>query len=47
MRAIAGEAGCSLGLAYNYFTSKDELIGAALDRAEARNPHLLPVGNES
>jgi AcrR family transcriptional regulator len=44
MRAIAAEADCSLGLAYNYFTSKDELIGAALDRmanriaAEALSP---------
>jgi AcrR family transcriptional regulator len=36
MRAIAGEAGCSLGLAYNYFTSKDDLIGAALDRMAKR-----------
>jgi AcrR family transcriptional regulator len=36
MRAIAAEAGCSLGLAYSYFTSKDELIGAALDRMAKR-----------
>ena len=36
MRAIAREADCSLGLAYNYFTSRDELIGAALDRMAAR-----------
>ena len=32
MRAIAAEANSSLGLAYNYFESKDHLIGAALDR---------------
>ena len=36
MRAIAGEAGCSLGLAYNYFASKDELVGVALDRMARR-----------
>lgn len=36
MRMIATEAGCSLGLAYNYFTSKDELIGVALDRMAER-----------
>ena len=29
MLAIAAEAGCSLGLAYNFFASKDELMGAA------------------
>jgi AcrR family transcriptional regulator len=33
MRAIAGEAGCSLGLAYRYFSTKEELLGAVLDRA--------------
>jgi len=33
MRAIAKEAGCSLGLAYRYFSTKEELVGAALDRA--------------
>jgi len=32
MRAIATEADASLGLADDYFTSKDELIGAAFDR---------------
>lgn len=36
MRAIATEAGCSLGLAYNYFASKDELVGTALDRMAKR-----------
>jgi AcrR family transcriptional regulator len=36
MRSIAREAGCSVGLAYNYFASKDELIGAALDRMGKR-----------
>ena len=36
MRTIAAEADCSLGLAYNYFASKDELIGAALDRMASR-----------
>ena len=36
MRAIAARADCSLGLAYNYFASKDELIGAALDRMAKR-----------
>jgi AcrR family transcriptional regulator len=33
MRAIAEEADCSLGLAYRYFTTKEELLGAVLDRA--------------
>jgi AcrR family transcriptional regulator len=33
MRAIADEAGCSLGLAYRYFDTKEELLGAVLDRA--------------
>ena len=33
MRAIADEAGCSLGLAYRYFSAKEELFGAVLDRA--------------
>jgi AcrR family transcriptional regulator len=36
MRAIATEAGCSLGIAYRYFNSKDELLGAALDRMSER-----------
>jgi AcrR family transcriptional regulator len=36
MRAITKEADCSLGLAYNYFASKEELIGAALDRMADR-----------
>jgi len=36
MRAIAREADCSLGLAYNYYDSKMELIGAALDRMAKR-----------
>jgi AcrR family transcriptional regulator len=36
MRMIAKEAHCSLGLAYNYFASKDALIGAALDRMAKR-----------
>ena len=36
MRAIATEAECSVGLAYSYFASKDELIGAALDRMAKR-----------
>ena len=33
MRAIADEAGRSLGLAYRYFGTKEELLGAVLDRA--------------
>jgi AcrR family transcriptional regulator len=33
MRAIAEEADCSLGLAYRYFSTKEELLGAVLDRA--------------
>jgi len=33
MRAIAEEAGCSLGLSYRYFSTKEELLGAVLDRA--------------
>jgi len=36
MRAIAAEADCSLGLAYNYFDSKMDLIAAALDRMAER-----------
>ena len=36
MRTIAAEAGCSLGVSYRYFDSKDELLGAALDRMAAR-----------
>lgn len=36
MRTIATEAKCSLGLAYNYFASKEELVGAALDRMAGR-----------
>jgi AcrR family transcriptional regulator len=36
MRTIATEADCSLGLAYNYFASREELIGAALDRMAKR-----------
>jgi AcrR family transcriptional regulator len=36
MRMIAAEAGLSLGLAYRYFESKDELFGAALDRMAER-----------
>ena len=35
MRSIAEEAGCSLGLAYRYFDTKEELLGAVLDRAAA------------
>ena len=33
MRAITDEAECSLGLAYRYFSTKEELLGAVLDRA--------------
>ena len=33
MRAIAAEADCSLGLAYRYFDTKEDLLGAVLDRA--------------
>lgn len=33
IRSIAAEASCSVGLAYRYFETKDELIGAVLDRA--------------
>jgi AcrR family transcriptional regulator len=36
MRTIAKQADCSVGLAYNYFESRDELIGAALDRLAHR-----------
>ena len=32
MRAVAAEAGVSVGLAYHHFESKDDLIGATLDR---------------
>lgn len=35
MRSIAHEAGCSLGLAYRYFDTKEQLLGAVLDRATA------------
>jgi hypothetical protein len=41
MRAIASEAGCSVGLAYNYFTSKDELVGGSdLVLLASRHPSL-------
>jgi AcrR family transcriptional regulator len=33
MRAIADEAGFSLGLAYRYYDTKEDLLGAVLDRA--------------
>lgn len=36
MRRIAQEARCSLGLAYNYFPSKEELVGATLERIADR-----------
>ena len=36
MRTIATEAGCSLGVSYRYFDSKDDLLGAALDRMATR-----------
>ncbi len=36
MRDIAQEAGLSVGVAYRYFGSKTELIGAALDRIGER-----------
>ena len=32
-RAITDEARCSVGLAYRYFASKEDLMGAVLDRA--------------
>lgn len=35
MRSIAQEAECSLGLAYRYFETKEQLLGAVLDRAAA------------
>jgi len=36
MRKIAAEAGLSVGLAYRYFESRDELFGAAMDRMAER-----------
>jgi len=47
MRSIAEEAGCSLGLAYRYFETKEQLLGAVLDRAAAHitdklNPDYSP-----
>ncbi len=36
MRRIAAEAGLSVGLAYRYFESRDELLGAAMDRMAER-----------
>ena len=36
MRQIAQEAGHSVGVAYRYFSTKDELIGAAMDRIGER-----------
>jgi AcrR family transcriptional regulator len=36
MRTIATEAGCSSGVSYCYFNSKDEPLGAALDRMAMR-----------
>ncbi|WP_370023521.1 TetR family transcriptional regulator [Planotetraspora sp. GP83] len=37
MRAIAAEAGVSVGNAYYYFTSKEQLIQAYYDRAQAEH----------
>lgn len=36
MRRIADDAGVSLGVAYNYFESKEALFGAMLDRVAER-----------
>jgi AcrR family transcriptional regulator len=44
MRSIAAEAGVSLGAAYNHFESKEELIGAALDRLA---PRLTALGTSA
>jgi AcrR family transcriptional regulator len=44
MRTIAGEAECSVGVAYNHFDNKTALIGAALDRmAERITAHAVGV----
>ncbi len=51
MRAVAQEAGCTIGLINHWFASKDELIDAALaqaiDDALARNEAALADGNRS
>lgn len=44
MRSIAEEAGVSLGAAYNHFDSKEELIGATLNRLA---PRLTAIGVSS
>ena len=46
MRTIATEAGCSLGASYRYFDTKDELLGAALDRMATRITAASTAGAE-
>jgi len=46
MRTIATEAGCSLGASYRYFHTKDELLGAALDRMATRITAASTAGAE-
>jgi len=46
MRTIATEAGCSLGASYRYFDTKDELLGAALDRMATRITAASTAGPE-
>ncbi len=46
MRRIAAEAGCSLGLAYNYFESKEELFGATVQRIGERLSERARAGGD-
>ncbi len=43
MRAIAKEAGLSVGVAYRYFESRDALLGAAMERMGGR---LVEAGSD-
>lgn len=49
MRAVAKEAGCTIGLINHWFQSKDHLVDAALDRAvsSARERSAKAIGNSN
>jgi AcrR family transcriptional regulator len=46
MRRIAEEAGCSLGLTYNYFDSKEELFGATVQHIAERLSERARAGGD-